>query len=438
MKQTLCIARREYLATVRTKGFVIGLLLAPLLMFGAILVIPLFQGHRDTSDRRIAVVDRTGRLAEAIREAAEKRNGEAVHDQKSGKKVAPAYLIEVVEPDDSEPSAQRLALSDRVRRKELHAYLEIGAEVVHPGDDVDASRIGYHSPGAALDDIRSWLRGAINPRLRDLRLADAGLTEDQVPDLFRWDQVEPMSLVSADAETGKVKQAQRHNEAQAIVGPAVLAMIMYLMILMAALPMLNAVMEEKTQRIAEVLLGAAPPFALMAGKLLSALAVALTGAGVYVALGISSGAYLAALAFIPWHVLPWFVLYLVPGILMFAAMSAALGAACNDPKDAQNLTFPVILPAILPMFFLAPVIQDPRSPLATGLSLFPPFTPVIMVIRLGHPAGAPWWQGALGFVGLVLAALLAVWVAGRIFRVAILIQGGSPRFADLVRWALKG
>jgi len=438
MNPTLCIAKREYLATVRTKGFVIGLLVAPLLMFGAILVIPLFQGHRDTSDRRIAVVDRTGRLAAAIEEAAEKRSAEAVHDEKSGKKIAPAYLIETVTPDHADPSAQRLALSDRVRRKELHAYLEIGPEAVHPGDDSEAARIGYHCPGAALDDIRSWLRGVVNPRLRDLRLADAGLTEDQVPDLFRWDQVEPMSLVSADEQTGEVKEAKRHNEAEAIIGPVALAFVMYLMILMAALPMLNAVMEEKTQRIAEVLLGAAPPFALMAGKLLSALAVALTGATVYVALGIASGAYLAALAFVPWGVLPWFLLYLAPGIVMFAALSAALGAACNDPKDAQNLTFPVILPAILPMFFLAPVIQDPRSPLATGLSLFPPFTPVLMLLRLGHPAGAPWWHGALGFVGLVLASLLAVWVAGRIFRVAILIQGGSPRFADLIRWALKG
>jgi ABC-2 type transport system permease protein len=407
-------------------------------MFGAILVIPLFQGLRDTSDRRIAVVDRTGRVAAEIEEAAEKRNKETVHDQKTGKKIAPAYLIETVAPDDADPSAQRLALSDRVRQKQLHAYLEIGADAVHPGDDPDASRIGYHCPGAALDDIRGWLRGAINPRLRDLRLADAGLTEEQVPDLFRWDQVEPMSLVSADEQTGKIKQARRHNEAEAVVGPMVLALVMYLMILMAALPMLNAVMEEKTQRIAEVLLGAAPPFALMAGKLLSALAVAMTGAAVYVALGITSGAYLGALAFVPWGVLPWFLLYLGPGIVMFAAMSAALGAACNDPKDAQNLTFPVILPAILPMFFLAPVIQDPRSPLATGLSLFPPFTPVLMLLRLGHPAGAPWWHGALGFVGLVLASLLAVWVAGRIFRVAILIQGGSPRFADLIRWAMKG
>lgn len=438
MNPALCIAKREYLATVRTKGFIIGLFVAPLLMFGAILVIPLFQGHRDTSDRRIAVLDWTGRVAAAIEKAAEERNAETVRDQDSGKKHAPAYLIETVAPDEADPSAQRLALSDRVRSKELHAFLEIGPDAVHPGENPETARIGYHSPGAALDDLRTWLRGVINPELRDLRLADAGLTKEQVPDLFRWDPVEPMSLVTADEQTGEVKEAERQNEAQAIVGPAALALVMYLMILMAALPMLNAVMEEKTQRIAEVLLGAAPPFALMAGKLLSALAVALTGAGVYVMLGIASGAYLAALAFVPWHVLPWFALYLGPGIIMFAAASAALGAACNDPKDAQNLTFPVILPAILPMFFLAPVIEDPRSPLATGLSLFPPFTPVLMLLRLGHPSGAPWWHGLLGFIGLALAALLAVWVAGRIFRVAILIQGGSPRFSDLVRWALKG
>lgn len=438
MKQVLCIARREYLATVRTKGFVIGLLVAPLLMFGVVLVMVLVKDQRDTHDRNLAVVDHSGRLASVIVAAAEQHNAEAVFDAKTGKKVAPAYRIQVVEPDPEHPVAQQLDLSDRVRRKELHAYVEVGPDAVHPKGDAGASRIGYHSPGAALDEVRSWLANSLNPELRRLRLADAGVSQEQVPDLFKGASVEPMSLVTADVATGEVRAAERHDEAQAVVGPFVLAILMYLMILMAALPMLNAVMEEKTQRIAEVLLGAAPPFALMAGKLLSAVAVALTGASVYSVLGIVTGFQLAMLAFVPWGLLPWFALYLIPAILIYAALSAAMGSACSDPKDAQNLTFPVIFPVILPMFFLAPVIREPQSALAMALSFFPPFTPVLMLIRLGHPAGAPAWQGAVGFAGLTLGAVLAVWVASRLFRVAILIQGSSPRLVDLVRWMLRG
>jgi len=439
MSPTLCVARREYLATVRTKGFIIGLLIAPLLMFGAIFVLVLLKDVGDTRDRRIAVLDRTGRLAETLVAAANRRNEEQVHNAE-GKKIAAAYIIEPVAPDEENLSDQRLSLSDRVRRKELHGYLEIGPEVIHPRPEAadEDSRISYHAPDAALDDLRRWFEGPLGRELRRIRLEQVGLSEDAVPDLFRDPWVMPMSLVSADSRTGEVKQAERHNEAEAVVGPFILAMMMYLMILMAALPMLNAVMEEKTQRIAEVLLGTVPPFPLMLGKLLSALGVALTGATVYLALGILSGAHLSALAYVPWKLLPWFVAYLIPAIIMFAAVSAALGSACNDPKDAQNLTFPVILPVILPMFFLAPVIRAPQSLMATLLSLFPPFTPVLMLIRLGHPNGAPWWQGLLALVLLLLSAWFSVWMAARVFRVAILIQGNSPRLRDFIRWAIRG
>jgi ABC-2 type transport system permease protein len=438
MNQVLCVARREYLATVRTKGFILGLLVAPLLMFGALLVLVLVQDQRDTRDRRVAVLDHTGRIGLVIVEAAARRNAEAVHDARSGKKVAPAYLFELSEWDGDGLEEQRLALSERVRRGELHAFLEIGSEVLQPRGDSEQSRISYHSLGAALDELRGWVANPINQELRRWRLAEAGVNEAQVPHLFHWATVEPMSLVKADAVTGEVQAAERRDEAQAIVGPVGLAFVMYMMVLMAALPMLTAVMEEKTQRIAEVLLGAARPFSLMSGKLLSALAVALTGSLVYVSLGVGSGLYLAAIEWIPWRLLPWFVLFMVPAILMFAALSAALGSACNDPKDAQNLTFPVILPVLLPLFFLAPVLREPQSTIAVALSLFPPFTPTLLLVRLGLPNGAPLWQGVVGWVGLMVSAGLAIWVAGRLFRVALLIQGHSPRFRDLVRWSIRG
>ncbi|HOX03146.1 MAG TPA: ABC transporter permease [Candidatus Paceibacterota bacterium] len=436
MNRILCIARREYLATVRTKGFVIGLLIMPLLMFGTVLVIHLFKGHRDVRDRRIAVVDRTGRLAPALAEAAARRNAEEIFDRRTGRKLAPAYWIEVAAPAGTNLAAQRLALSDRVRRKELHAYLEIGSQVVHPRPGNPESRISYHSPGAALDEARGWLSGPINQELRRARLTEAGITEAQVPHLFSRLEIELMSLVSADARTGEIKEAERRDERHAVIAPMVLAMLVYVMVLMAALPMLHAVMEEKTQRIAEILLGAARPFELMFGKMLSALAVALTGSAVYLTLGILLGYRLDFFRWIPWSVLPWLLLFLPPAILMYAALSAAMGSACNDPKDAQNLTFPVIIPAVLPLMFLMPVIQEPQSMLSVTLSLIPPFTPILMMVRLGLPNGAPWWQGVVGWVGLVLFALLMIWMAGRIFRAALLIQGNSPRGRDLARWLL--
>jgi len=109
---------------------------------------------RGTTDKKVAVVDRSGVVAEALVGAAELRNRDEIHDQETGRKIKPAYFVEIVTPDEADPQAQRLQLSDRVRRGELHAFLEIGPEVVHPGENKEASRLAYHARNAAMDDLR--------------------------------------------------------------------------------------------------------------------------------------------------------------------------------------------------------------------------------------------------------------------------------------------
>lgn len=119
-------------------------------------------------------------------------------------------------------------------------------------------------------------------------------------------------------------------------------------------------------------------------------------------------------------------------------MLAALGSACNDAKDAQNLTFPAMLPIMIPMFLLMPILQEPSSSFATGLSLFPPFTPMLMLLRICTPMGVPAWQPWVGLSGVLLFTLLSVWAGGRIFRVGILMQGKPPKISHILRWAIRG
>jgi ABC-type Na+ efflux pump permease subunit len=141
---------------------------------------------------------------------------------------------------------------------------------------------------------------------------------------------------------------------------------------------------------------------------------------------------------IPFRVFPWFLAFLAPSILMLGSVMAGLGAACNDAKDAQNLALPGLLPVLIPLFLLMPVLQDPSGPLATGLSLFPLFTPTVMILRLSTTVAVPAWQPWLGLAGVLLTTVLLVWVGGRIFRVGILLQGQPPRLGNLVRWILRG
>ena len=125
-------------------------------------------------------------------------------------------------------------------------------------------------------------------------------------------------------------------------------------------------------------------------------------------------------------------------IVMIGSMMAALGSACNDNKDAQSLQFPAMLPVILPLFLMMPVLIEPLSPLATWLSLFPPFTPTLMLIRQVSPVTIPLWQPVVGVIGVLVFTLFTVWVACRIFRTCILLQGQKPKIARLIRFAFKG
>ena len=166
--------------------------------------------------------------------------------------------------------------------------------------------------------------------------------------------------------------------------------------------------------------------------------MALTVSTVYIVIVIASASSMGFLHYIPIHVLPWFYVYMLLAVFMFGAFSSALGALCSDPKDAQNLTFPSMFPVMFPMFVLVPVATKPLAGFATWLSLIPPFTPTLMLIRLASPMSIPSWQPWVGLLGVLICAVGVVWIGGRIFRVGILMQGKLPRLVDLVRWAVKG
>ncbi|MFA6352386.1 MAG: ABC transporter permease, partial [Bacteroidales bacterium] len=140
---------------------------------------------------------------------------------------------------------------------------------------------------------------------------------------------------------------------------------------------------------------------------------------------------------IPYSILPWFFIYMLLHIIMVGSAFAGLGAICNDSKDAQAIQFPAMLPLILPMFMVMPVIQNPLGGLATWASLFPPFTPMLMLIRQATQVTIPVWQLVVGLVGVVLFTILSVWIGGRLFRANIIIHGRRPRFGVLLRQVFR-
>jgi ABC-2 type transport system permease protein len=436
MFRMLRIARREYIASVCTKGFVVGLILAPILMAGGLIGVAVTERQNRHTERRVAVIDHTGKLADTVVAAAVARNRGV--SNAAGKSAPATYHVEIVPPNPADPQALRLELSDRIRAGGLHAFVEIGSRVVQSPPGSEDGRIRYHARNPALDEVRSWLGNVVNDRLRQERLLAAGIDPAAVTNLFQWVSPEGMGLIERDARTGVVQGARRQNEAAALGVPLVVAMFGMMLMLMGSTPLLQSVMEEKTQRIAEVMLGAATPWDIMGGKLLGGVAVALTAMVVYLGATFVTLASLAATNSIRGSLIPWFVAYVIAAILLYGAVAIALGAACSDARDAQQLQLPVMLPVMLPLFLLLPVIKEPQGALATTLSLCPPFTPLLMLIRMAAPGGVPAWQPWVGLAGVLAAAAAALWLGSRIFRIGILAQGKMPRLAEILRWGIRG
>ncbi len=438
MRKIIVLAKREYNSAVRTKGFIIGLLLAPVFMGGSLIVFALMKDKVDLTEKHITIIDQSGLITEYLSNAVEERNKSEIYNKETGDQIKPAYNVQFINPDTTRGFEQKLELSDKVRSKKLHAFIEIGPDILHPGIDPVRSGIRYYSENSALDPVRDWFAGSINNRIRQLRIKELNLDEKSAEGLFNWINLEGLGLISVDRKTGTMQDAREIGIAETIIIPYVMVFLMFLMLMMGAIPLLTAVMEEKMNRIAEVLLGSVTPFQFMMGKIIGSLAVSLTAAAVYIIGAIITIGQLGLSGMMPFDIIPWFIAFLILNIIMVGSGMAALGSACNDNKDAQALQFPAMLPVILPLFIMMPVIQEPLSSFSTTLSLFPPFTPMLMLLRMSTPVSIPVWQPIAGLIGVVLFTLFSVWAGGRIFRTCILLQGQKPKLGNLVKYVFRG
>ena len=437
MNKIFILAKREYKAAVRTKAFIVSLILLPVFMGGGLLVFTLMKDNVDLESKKIVVLDYSKSLANELQVTAENWNKNQIYNDE-GKQVAPMYFIETVEPDTINPNKQKFELSNKIRNKEIYAFLQIGANVVHPMHNDEQSRIFYYAENSAIDEVRGWINNIINTKIREIRVTELGIDQDKIQNLFSWVGAESMGLLSIDSKTGSVIDAKKSNELQTIFVPYILLLLMFMMVMMSAVPLLNAVMEEKSERIAEVLLGSVTPWQFMMGKILGSLGVSLTTSAIYILGAVFTMGKMNMSHIIPFQVLPWFFVYMLLEIIMVGSIMAALGASCNDSKDAQAIQFPAMLPIILPLFFMMPVILNPLSSLATGLSLFPLWTPMLMLLRQSTSVTIPFWQPVLGLIGVLLFTVFSVWAGARIFRATIILQGKRPKLGTLLKYIIKG
>ncbi len=434
MKRVLLIAKRDYLQIVQSKAYLIGLILFPMFMGGGIFVA--MQASRGSAqDRRIAIIDRTGVAAPAIIQAFEEAKRASAADSPLGRRANPRFLYERVEPQQ-DGSGQLAALSQRVRNGDLFLILDIPPGAL-AAKDGKAEPVRYYSNSTGADQAIFLLPGAVNDGLRRVRLAQMGVDERRVPELLRAVPLQSMNLVIKDPATGKIAQVEKRNPIQAGAVPFFLVYLLIIVVLFGSAPQLGAIAEDKMQRVFEMLLSSASSFELMMGKVIAALGASLTSSTLYIIAGLMVLGGMAMIGMAPLHVLPWFFVYLIADVAMLSAVGVALGSACASPQDAQHLAWVLFLPTMVPLFLVTSIMQDPNGGFATALSFIPPFTPVIMLLRQSLPTGVAWWQPWAGLVGVIVWAIVLVWAAARIFRIGILSQGKTPKFAELAQWVAR-
>jgi ABC-2 type transport system permease protein len=439
MRKTLIVALREYIVSVRTKAFLIGLLMMPLMMGGGFIVGALMQGRVDTKDKRVAVADYTGRLFDGLDAAARGRNDAAIFtgEGSARKQILPRFVLEKVDTGSVNMQRLSLQLSDRIRKGELMAFVLIGPNVIDTNKDPGQATLNYYSNTPTYNDVLGWITAVSNEQIQQLRLQGAAFDPKVVRQLTQRVPVGNLGLVKMD-NAGNIISAVETNQLANFLVPFAMMFLMFMVIMASTAPLLNSTLEEKTQRIAEVLLSSISPFELMAGKLIGIMGVSLTMATVYL-----FGAYAALnragyAQYFPWQSVWWFVGFLCLAVLMYGSIFIAIGAAVSDMKEAQSMMTPVMLLVVSPMFVLQNVIREPGSTLSLAMSLFPPATPMLMIIRQTVPPGIPLWQPLLGVALVLLTSLVCVFAAGRIFRVGILMQGKGAKISEMFRWALRG
>jgi ABC-2 type transport system permease protein len=455
MRKLIAIAVREYLAAVRTKAFIISLIFLPL-MIGASIGIQMFlQNVEKGREKKYAVIDRTPgqQLWETVKKQGPGHHAEVFNPLTTDT----AQEHQPIPPgrDQAAIEQQCLALSDQVRKGKINGFFVIGPKVFEPSPAPAEERpargrarekdaplpddpyaVLYQAKSAMTDEFAAAVEDALNREIHERRCRDANVPADKVARIVAPVSVERTGL--AEERDGRVVVPSTVRMVAPLLIPAGLMTVMFMLVMVGATPLMQGVVEEKMQRIAEVLLGSVRPFTLMMGKLLGTVAVSMTIAAVYLGAGYWAAWWYGVSEYLPVEMIAWFIVFQMLAILMYGSVFIAIGAACTDMRETQTLMWPVTLVACIPMFMVSSVITDPNSGFVTGASFFPPATPMLMVARQAVPPGVDWWQPVVGCLGVLALTLVCVYAAGRIFRVGILMQGKGAKVGEMVKWVFQG
>lgn len=415
MSLILPILRREYLTRVRTKGFWISTFLVPLLLVGVMIGPALLAARSKSRPEPIMVVDAIGDFFPVL----------TVVVGKAKQKTSP-ILQEPV--GDRSLDQVRRDLNARAERGEIQGYVVVDPKSLEVGEFVYYAK----NPSGALDD--DTFRNGFRTAVTRYRLTKLGLNEEAIE--------KATTRVGLDVRRASNDPKKQESGISAVLMSLVLVVFIYSALIMYGMYVMRGVLEEKSNRIVEVIVASVKPFDLMVGKIFGIGAVGLTQMLIWSVFGlIVSAPQLAVALSVSRDVLPklsaitliFFPVFFILGYFLYATIYAAIGSMFNSDEDAQQMAILPVMLIVISFTMFAPVMRNPNGTLAVVLSLIPFFAPILMFLRIAVEI-PPAWQIALAIAIMLGTTLLVTWLVAKIYRVGILMYGKKPTLPELARW----
>ena len=437
MDKILLVFKREYLTRVFKKSFLLTTLLTPFAIFAMILVLGTIMSYDSDDQRTILVSDPSNILNNEI--------------------------------DGSKSITYEFSDKDlEVLKKE---YTKDGdyAGILHVPNIEDVSvknhTVYYYSDEQLSFDINNSISGKVKSKIKDYKIIQMGIDPQQLDQLNTKVTLDP-EPISDDVEDSTSDSTM----IRAFLGGA-MGYLMFFIILIYGMMVMRSVMEEKINRIVEIMISSIKPFQLMLGKILGVGAVGLTQIVIWTILvGILSSIALLILgpeasemtslagagANLPpeieetmtgeiskalielgkvnWlMIIPLFIIYFIGGYIIYTSLFAAVGSAIGDDlNEGNSLTMPLMLPIVIAVYIMFKAVESPNSSLAVWSSMVPFLSPIVMPARLA--ADIPFWQIGVSVLLLAIFCFISVWIAARIYRVGILLYGKKASFKELGKW----
>ena len=422
MQKILKIAQREYIETVKTKAFIFGILMLPI-MVGLIIFFVKRMSPEKAGPQppvKVAVNDLSGKLADGIKASFEK------HSQKNPKRQIKFYQLEIQQGPDTLDEQAR----NKLRQGQVDVYVVLDNDVIDGSGKIHLYT--YKQKASNIDILSSieyiCYREVVNQRYKIQKLSQELLEK------LRNVPIERVEIGSAE---GQDRVQSKTDTVMKMMIPFFFMYLMFLGIFISGQQIISSVIEEKSSRVIEVLLSAVSPFELMAGKILG-----LAGTGLTLVVLWAAAAFLTANSQglnieITAQFVIYFAIYYILGFLLVSSILAGAGSVCNTIKETQSLMMPMTMVFIIPLLSWFKVVQDPNGTLARIFSFIPPLTPMVMVLRLS--SGSDIWLVEIiaSIILLAAAVLAATWATAKIFRTGILMYGKRLGVREVCRCLLQ-